>query len=188
MTAITAQRGRFQSTLPVGEATMSFACSAIFSCNFNPRFPWGKRLVLLVWSRCAMAISIHASRGGSDSMFTRFPMKIGMISIHASRGGSDPSERYATKNTKGFQSTLPVGEATSAVADATAWGILFQSTLPVGEATASIIGNGVYDGISIHASRGGSDPIINQVAVAGTSDFNPRFPWGKRPTLATGCR
>ena len=57
-----------------------------------------------------------------------------------------------------FQSTLPVGGATRAVKDMKDAG-LFQSTLPVGGATYS------------RRYRG-----------SGKSDFNPRSPWGERPS------
>ena len=83
-----------------------------------------------------------------------------------------------SKNNK-FQSTLPAGEATSACFTSNLsiahfnprfprgkrqqlarklnhlWG--FQSTLPAGEATKSLTDARKEIGISIHASRGGSD-------------------------------
>ena len=57
--------------------------------------------------------------------------------------------------------------------------LVFQSTLPVGEATEIIWVIKNYAGISIHASRGGSDGD-NSPNVSGSGNFNPRFPWGKR--------
>ena len=194
-------RSKFQSTLPVGEAT-----------------------------------SGTAQR--QDKQF---------ISIHASRGGSDQLISAAVPGRSRFQSTLPVGEATGTSLKtmlqrldfnprfpwgkrqntfSTAWnGVKFQSTLPVGEATTRILCNvdliGIsihasrggsdfrtnagdyWQGISIHASRGGSDQTLPSTAESltisihasrGGSDcrvswhtgrisyFNPRFPWGKRPS------
>ncbi len=64
-------RARFQSTLPVGEAT------AI------------SRRAL-----CQVTISIHASRGGSDRERSVRDATRGAISIHASRGGSDRDDRH----------------------------------------------------------------------------------------------
>ena len=58
-------RHRFQSTLPAGEATQ-FAIRLSGKRNFNPRFPRGKRPVRCV-HEASLHISIHASRGGSDS-------------------------------------------------------------------------------------------------------------------------
>ena len=80
----------FQSTLPVGGATLS--CGRLpprCSCHFNPRSPWGERHSRIVSSHIAALISIHAPRGGSDIYF-----------LHILRGMPL------------FQSTLPVGGAT----------------------------------------------------------------------------
>ena len=152
---------RFQSTLPAGEATVG-----------NSLF------------RKKPIISIHASRGGSDSGFIS-SCQIKGISIHASRGGSD---RYRALNVLG--------------------GSIFQSTLPAGEATTPDGGHIQQSDISIHASRGGSDNIyllylciqlFQSTLPAGEAtlydayvglksrDFNPRFPRGKRPKWYIAC-
>ncbi len=57
--------------------------------NFNPRSPWGERLL---------------DNGVKP--------KVAAISIHAPRGGSDPPAVKRLKEEKIFQSTLPVGGAT----------------------------------------------------------------------------
>ena len=59
----------------------------------------------------------------------------------------------------------------------------FQSTLPVGGAT-TILGS-LVSGIiiSIHAPRGGSDHY-RHCQQTGAGDFNPRSPWGERLDLA----
>ena len=78
-----------------------------------------------------------------------------------------------------FQSTLPAREATSRPEMSTVAPTLFQSTLPAREATKV---SGTLDqlpAISIHASRGGSDPLLHQLHSL-CNYFNPRFPWGKR--------
>ena len=59
--------------------------------------------------------------------------------------------------------------------------IVFQSTLPVGEATLEALIGQPYTKISIHASRGGSDLFLRLLGEKFYFDFNPRFPWGKRP-------
>ena len=107
-----------------------------------------------------------------------------------------------------FQSTLPAGEATWMVLSIFLGDRLFQSTLPAGEAT-QLQNRCEYSlCISIHASRGGSDPgdhvmhkhgfLISIHASRGGSDchaickkvafenFNPRFPRGKRPCFFGG--
>ena len=72
-----------------------------------------------------------------------------------------------------FQSTLPAGEATTSgrwCRPITA----FQSTLPAGEATILNLYFPVHFLISIHASRGGSDPLP-PIPRASRGYFNPRF-------------
>ena len=79
-------------------------------------------------------ISIHAPRGGSDLEINVHGGCTITISIHAPRGGSDESNSEKTAWQKKFQSTLPVGGATS---------YIFRLYFPID--------------ISIHAPRGGSD-------------------------------
>ena len=57
--------------------------------------------------------------------------------------------------------------------------VAFQSTLPVGGATASGEPADAEPGISIHAPRGGSDPLAIYF-LAFAKYFNPRSPWGER--------
>ena len=78
----------FQSTLPVGGATMRVLTSVEPKTisihaprggsdkaerrgtgserHFNPRSPWGERPVYLIGGKSQRHISIHAPRGGSD--------------------------------------------------------------------------------------------------------------------------
>ena len=58
---------------------------------------------------------------------------------------------------------------------------IFQSTLPAGEATVLSTTILPVSHISIHASRGGSDGLVNH-DFASIPHFNPRFPRGKRRT------
>ena len=129
-----------------------------------------------------------------------------MISIHAPRGGSDSKAVIRDGYKLEFQSTLPVGGATSENKGHIGSG-LFQSTLPVGGATDWQLFAKRFRKISIHAPRGGSDCDISKYgcgsnisihAPRGGSDywlvgrhtllrhFNPRSPWGERhsPVLA----
>ena len=192
---------RFQSTLPAREATSGsgqIMCpgriSIHASCKgsdhsagwcrypgqyFNPRFPRGKRL------------------SSPDNCFRNTD-----ISIHASRGGSDTRRYVAIMTSTAFQSTLPAGEATAlgfvagyVVGDFnprfprgkrryslrpdhrkdyfnprfprgkrrkagrfSASLLIFQSTLPAGEATR-----------------------LSTACTMTSWNFNPRFPRGKRP-------
>ena len=58
----------FQSTLPAGEATKLTFIPTLPKRYFNPRFPRGKRLEIEAEDEHDAAISIHASRGGSDDI------------------------------------------------------------------------------------------------------------------------
>ena len=129
-----------------------------------------------------MAISIHAPRTGSDTIFAIRHSARKLISIHAPRTGSDrafPSilhsdgnfnprsphgERPDGERTRpvfdGFQSTLPARGATGS---ASAWvqTAQFQSTLPARGATYQALADlPVTIEISIHAPRTGSDEVI----------------------------
>ena len=167
----------FQSTLPVGEATGEVKDAD------------GVQI-----------ISIHASRGGSDFEMTatRFGREIFQstlpvgeatfhvcfpdfpldISIHASRGGSDRNPARKSWPQRYFNPRFPWGKRLGSGYTG-AGSVPFQSTLPVGEATAALKGVNGTIRISIHASRGGSDAILQQVRKI-RFYFNPRFPWGKR--------
>ena len=104
---------RFQSTLPVGGAT---GCSM---CGFG----------------------------------------IQLISIHAPRGGSDPSHTIASYSEYDFNPRSPWGERLAKALNADPYELLFQSTLPVGGATSASTGLFPALAISIHAPRGGSDDL-----------------------------
>ena len=101
----------FQSTLPVGEAT-AYSAAGRPVMIFQSTLPVGEATLNDIPTLLAEVISIHASRGGSDTLSVkavllifdfnpRFPWgkrhpdpalewtKQERISIHASRGGSD---------------------------------------------------------------------------------------------------
>ena len=128
--------------------------------DFNPRFPWGKRRWNPAFSFIASAFQ-STLPVGEATMYENFGGSGDKISIHASRGGSDAEDSGSVSGTRVFQSTLPVGEATqtACLSPTTA---LFQSTLPVGEATISRLFAILRSKISIHASRGGSDLMLQQ--------------------------
>ena len=169
----------FQSTLPVGGATCgaqsrghrfgisihaprggsdrSFPATGRLLLHFNPRSPWGERP-----GDAKPGEGIHA------------------ISIHAPRGGSDLRRGECTRMPKRFQSTLPVGGATSSSHSGWKKPRIFQSTLPVGGATVQLTYDGNLYAISIHAPRGGSD-VFAQGTFFENLYFNPRSPWGERP-------
>jgi len=79
---------KFQSTRPVGDATEVFGEQATEDGGFNPRVPWGTRRRLRALGPHHGAVSIHASRGGRDSI-SSWLNPFFEVSIHASRGGRD---------------------------------------------------------------------------------------------------
>ena len=189
--------GEFQSTLPVGGATRSGRRGRPGNGDFNPRSPWGERLLIPGTLTCVSSISIHAPRGGA----TGKRRKAGGGKIFQSTlpvGGATQHYRRG-REPKRFQSTLPVGGATielrAVEADAihfnprSPWGerrrcsgwrsrrIQFQSTLPVGGATRAAAMRLAIGTISIHAPRGGSDLIV-QLPCDGFDSFQSTLPVG----------
>ena len=115
-----------------GATCFRYSCSDSI-CYFNPRSPWGER------------------RLGYPKQYVRQT-----ISIHAPRGGSDECGKTQPQGEKEFQSTLPVGGATTQ-RKRQSGNSRFQSTLPVGGAT-----------------------IIFMAFSFPPGYFNPRSPWGER--------
>ena len=146
--------------------------------HFNPRSPWGERLPALTEKAVLWGISIHAPRGGSDNPF--FSCWSGLsISIHAPRGGSDVQFAQAISHCI-ISIHAPRGGSDFGLSQYVSDRDVFQSTLPVGGATSipPLLG-GLRAGISIHAPRGGSDLDGLHLCLL-AQDFNPRSPWGER--------
>ena len=66
--SLTPLKHGFQSTLPAGEATAKSSTAWFMASYFNPRFPRGKRPCKGQNATICFKISIHASRGGSDTI------------------------------------------------------------------------------------------------------------------------
>ena len=168
----------FQSTLPVGGATI-ISCDGGAIWLFQSTLPVGGATTSYYDVINVINISIHAPRGGSD-----VDGKDGIANYIDFNPRSPWGERLCQCPKCGFQwvfqSTLPVGGATSIFSSISVppnyfnprspWGErllavlvlvcarLFQSTLPVGGATTSYYDVINVINISIHAPRGGSDP------------------------------
>ena len=125
------------------------------------------------------------------------------ISIHAPRVGSDFERVHKLHTVHNFNPRSPCGERQLPVIEERLRAI-FQSTLPVWGATVHALSDGAEIGISIHAPRVGSDPVMRSsfsmiwrfqstLPVWGATcfplsindfygaDFNPRSPCGERP-------
>ena len=193
--------GIFQSTLPVGGATLPNRADRSAGIYFNPRSPWGERRGGRQERGTGRRFQSTLPVGGATKSVSGASPQT-YISIHAPRGGSDwairdsqglsrhfnprspwgerlpPTIQVITGNR--FQSTLPVGGATRNHIPCAGHHLVFQSTLPVGGATNAPGSLPTAAQISIHAPRGGSDGAY---ALPGRldPDFNPRSPWGERP-------
>ena len=170
----------FQSTLPVGEATLMLFRTLKMAFYFNPRFPWGKRLEALDFSAAMAEFQSTLPVGEATTKYFSYSLSK-KISIHASRGGSDVPVHNKTFLAHNFNPRFPWGKRLI-LSICARLVTIFQSTLPVGEATRFECKFRCSSNISIHASRGGSD----SAGASGTSasvNFNPRFPWGKRLAL-----
>ena len=106
--------------------------------NFNPRFPRGKRPRILFHQSTGYAISIHASREGSDIITPCFPVGVNPISIHASREGSDAAVilKYTHTATISIHASREGSDRSLSVTFPPG---RFQSTLPAREATSPSI-------------------------------------------------
>ena len=122
-------------------------------------------------------ISIHASRGGSDSWFTALS-SVGIYFNPRFPWGKRRSHDATKSGNIHFNPRFPWGKRQE-LKEAEAARYVFQSTLPVGEATQTQPGRSPSFVISIHASRGGSD-ANSTGSFTQFRYFNPRFPWGKR--------
>ena len=127
---------KFQSTLPAGEATQGAALSLLANWRFQSTLPAGE-----------------ATTAASA------PVRSRRISIHASRGGSDTTSTAWRTWTRKFQSTLPAGEATRLLYTPFTYTLDFNPRFPRGKRHGKTIYGHQTAGISIHASRGGSDNI-----------------------------
>ena len=170
--------------------------------NFNPRFPRGKRQRRNRRPSGGGAISIHASREGSDfvhafidpvliqfqstlpareaTLFLVEPSGPLEISIHASREGSDiirmkkdiTDEISIHASREGSDHRPHEEEKRMAISIHASREGSDQFKTPQIPIPFSI---------SIHASREGSD-FLKKVPAITALNFNPRFPRGKRPT------
>ena len=103
--------------------------------DFNPRSPWGERLrafnpvfgQLLFQSTLPMGGATEGPSVVND---------IQMISIHAPRGGSDSLNDVIYCSHRDFNPRSPWGERLGEIGDKLL-AVVFQSTLPVGGATTA---------------------------------------------------
>mgnify|MGYP000852370309 CR=1 FL=1 len=99
----------FQSTLPVGEATLPVRRSRFSAIHFNPRFPWGKRRSAVCGSTGASLFQSTLPVGEATFARLRHIQRVN-ISIHASRGGSDLHDDWLDDCEADFNPRFPWGK------------------------------------------------------------------------------
>ena len=167
----------FQSTPSVGRATSPKRAFLILLNNFNPRPPWGGRLLLFLFMNLYTHFNPRPPWGGRRVSAVIYRI-INGISIHALRGEGDPEQLEAALHQIDFNPRPPWGGRRGAE---TACENLrqFQSTPSVGRATVRIDRLRFENKISIHALRGEGDKLRRD-RQSKQSNFNPRPPWGGR--------
>ena len=168
--SIHAPRGGSDNLTPVSSTLLN---------NFNPRSPWGERPVDILIVSLHKGISIHAPRGGSDAHGLG-PFIYSRNFNPRSPWGERPAIMAAVALSNHFNPRSPWGERRAPPSSVFTLKV-FQSTLPVGGATLRLTEESCGHKISIHAPRGGSD-IAMAFVVDAFNDFNPRSPWGERPS------
>ena len=130
----------------------------LYIVYFNPRSPWGERRACICETLLRHGISIHALREESDPL---------LITIFANSVNFNPrspwGERLLSILTKNMQ-------------------YAFQSTLSVRRATFDYPIFDTKYRISIHALREESDIAWVDLVLITPLNFNPRSPWGERPS------
>ena len=142
--------------------------------NFNPRFPRGKRPGMRVGEMLQLLFQ-STLPAGEATVEVMKDLDALTISIHASRGGSDSSADIDAPMTNNFNPRFPRGKRPS-YPSGFCFVILFQSTLPAGEATLAYEFIKTESNISIHASRGGSDSTVKLSPDDRTKQYGFREP------------
>ena len=148
--------GEFQSTRPIRGATLPSSSKAAFASHFNPRAPYGARLVYTSFCKEGTNFNPRAPYGARPGcMFCGFGSHL--ISIHAPHTGRDSPMECIYRKTGQFQSTRPIRGATLTPPGIYQASAVFQSTRPIRGAT-----------------------ILCCLTSSGLWDFNPRAPYGAR--------
>ena len=168
-------------------------------CHFNPRIPYGMRLLDHDAALPKARISIHASRMGCDDGIRPLAGNV-HISIHASRMGCDDLVQSKHTDGKDFNPRIPYGMRRMkcskrrtapyfnpripygmrlGITNFPTFMTVFQSTHPVWDATLPRAIMKTRSLISIHASRMGCDWDISAFNHP-ARNFNPRIPYGMR--------
>ena len=168
----------FQSTLPIREETWPFKIARTISVLFQSTLPIREETKACEERGKIFVISIHSSHTGRDATgwaLHRILIYFNPLFPYGKRQFELPSDPPPTA----FQSTLPIREETCWQARLTLIK-RFQSTLPIREETRTANVYNQQEKISIHSSHTGRDLLLRCVLHA-LYNFNPLFPYGKRP-------
>ena len=149
----------FQSTLPVGGATMQNGYSILGIDDFNPRSPWGERPQQRAKLIADTLFQSTLPVGGATGWKRRIPALYQHFNPRSPWGERHPRPRLPFQE-HDFNPRSPWGERQSEWSAAGLNG-LFQSTLPVGGAT-----------------------VPQKQNLISINNFNPRSPWGERRPAA----
>ena len=173
----------FQSTRPVGGATVKLSRHISNLRCFNPRAPWGGDQRSCSSPRRCSCFNPRAPWGArlfdGCGVFWRHG-----VSIHAPRGGRDDHSPGVRPHPKRFNPRAPWG-ARLMTPEMVTMGQCFNPRAPWG---ARLFGRGFVIRslrVSIHAPRGGRDRRKTQKQSAWVR-FNPRAPWGARRVCIHG--
>ena len=193
----------FQSTRPVGGATNLLRSWDFLLYSFNPRAPWGARLVDVyslfpdptfqstrpvggatkprrsgaVW----IAVSIHAPRGGRDGNGSA-ATAVEICFNPRAPWGARHSHRRNGQLEQRFQSTRPVGGATFQRREFV-MAVSFNPRAPWGARPQSCRYSVMHQRFQSTRPVGGATAGLRARCLTWAS-FNPRAPWGARPTPA----
>ena len=189
----------FNPLFPYGKRPDGSGSSSV-EPHFNPLFPYGKRLLLfsmMGWGgRFQSTLPIREETAV-------VPLRLGhqRISIHSSHTGRNLTETRPRSRSANFNPLFPYGKRPAVKMDIVASRI-FQSTLPIREETDAFETQEATPMISIHSSHTGRDRhgyracmgLVISIHSSHTgrdlqrwsgrgrkNDFNPLFPYGKRP-------
>ena len=174
-----ARAEQFQSTLPIREETCRDGREQPVRRNFNPLFPYGKRLPGALagamrtyfnplfpygkrqrcrrFHRRIRPISIHSSHTGRDASALFFCLFFCDISIHSSHTGRDrPAEKVCCQNHPYFNPLFPYGKRPDA-ARIQAPRRYFNPLFPYGKRPGAPALGMPEQPISIHSSHTGRD-------------------------------
>ena len=152
---------------------------------FNPRAPYGARRAAGNHRELAGDISIHAPHTGRDKRGLLSQVEATEFQSTRPIRGATSAHSWQRYSAHLFQSTRPIRGATYCAEEYHHTESQFQSTRPIRGATNQFLHAGLEIAISIHAPHTGRDAEVGARHIS-RRYFNPRAPYGARPTRWCG--